>query len=140
MSDTILLDTNILVCAYDNTEGKKHEIAQALLEDCFLGGDFAVSFQNLTEFFAVVTRKIKKPISPDQAKEILKTIIDFTDFKVILPQEHTLIHAVELSKKGPFWDALIAATMLESSVHTIYTENTRDFKHLGVTAVNPFKR
>ncbi len=41
----------------------------------------------------------------------------------------------------PFWDALIAETMLENGVSTIYTENEKDFKKMrGINAINPFKQ
>jgi len=40
----------------------------------------------------------------------------------------------------PFWDALIAACMLENGISTIVTENEADFKRIpGITTSNPFK-
>jgi len=42
--------------------------------------------------------------------------------------------------KVHFWDALIAATMIENNVFTIFTENTKDFKKIkGITAINPLE-
>ena len=36
MSDEIcLIDTNILVYAYDESEGKKHEICKRLIDECW---------------------------------------------------------------------------------------------------------
>jgi len=36
MSDEIcLIDTNILVYAYDKSEGKKHEICERLIDECW---------------------------------------------------------------------------------------------------------
>jgi len=52
------------------------------------------------------------------------------------------LSAIELVKlhRAPFWDALIAACMLEHGVRTIVTENERDFKRIpGIMALNPFK-
>ena len=42
--------------------------------------------------------------------------------------------------RATFWDALIAACMLEKGIKTIVTENERDFKRIpGITIINPFK-
>ena len=42
--------------------------------------------------------------------------------------------------RAPFWDALIAACMLEHGIEVIVTENEKDFKNIaGITVVNPFK-
>ena len=41
---------------------------------------------------------------------------------------------------APFWDALIAACMLEHDIEVIVTENEKDFKNIpGITVLNPFK-
>jgi len=53
-----------------------------------------------------------------------------------------VVKAIELQAayKAPFWDALIAATMLENGVKTIFTENTADFRKIPfIKAVNPLK-
>ena len=53
------------------------------------------------------------------------------------------MQAIELVKlyRAPFWDALIAATMLEHGIDTIVTENERDFKKIpGITIINLFQR
>jgi predicted nucleic acid-binding protein len=40
---------------------------------------------------------------------------------------------------GRIFDLFLAATMLDNGVHTIYTENVRDFKGLkGIEVINPF--
>jgi predicted nucleic acid-binding protein len=42
--------------------------------------------------------------------------------------------------RASFWDALIAACMLEHGVHTIVTENELDFRKIpGLTVINPFR-
>lgn len=48
---------------------------------------------------------------------------------------------VELDRKGrsmPLKDSLIAATARQHGL-TVATRNTRDFKHAGVRAINPFE-
>jgi len=139
MTDEYLLDSNILIYAYDATEGKKHEIAKELVEDCFRGEPFAVSLQNLAEFFKIITKTVARPISSGEAEEAIKIIIEFRNFRKLMLTEKTLIKAIELSSQAPFWDAMIAATMLENGIGHIYTENTKDFQIPGIKAINPFK-
>jgi len=59
MSDEIcLIDTNILVYAYDESEGKKHEICKGLIDECWrLRKKYSISIQNLSEFYVVITKK-----------------------------------------------------------------------------------
>jgi hypothetical protein len=52
----------------------------------------------------------------------------------------TIMKAMEIveSVRAPFWDALIAACMLEHGIEIIVTENEKDFKKIpGITVVNP---
>jgi predicted nucleic acid-binding protein len=54
----------------------------------------------------------------------------------------TLVKAIEMveSFRAPFWDALIAACMLENGIETIITENERDFKKIpNIIVSNPFR-
>jgi len=137
MTDDFLIDTNIIVYAYDTTEGRKHEIAREILEDAFRDKQITISVQNLTEFYNITTKKIKKPLSKEQAKEIIEIMAKFKGFKKIAPNENTILKAIDLPL--PFWDAMIAATMLENNITRIYTENTKDFSIEGIKAVNPFE-
>jgi predicted nucleic acid-binding protein len=139
MTDEHLLDSNILIYAYDTSEGEKHELARKLLEDCFMGQPFAVSLQNLTEFFNTITKKIERPISSSEAEDVIKIILEFKNFRKLIPTDQTLRRAMRLGKLGHFWDAMIAATMIENGITHIYTENAKDFQIPGITAINPFK-
>lgn len=137
-----LVDTNILVQAYTVSDERKHEIALALVERVWAGEEAATTLQNLCEFFLVVTRKVAKPLTASSAEVVLKGILAGSQWRVIDRTAETVFRAVELVKlhRAPFWDALIAACMLEHGLHTIVTENERDFKRIsGITVVNPFK-
>jgi predicted nucleic acid-binding protein len=78
----------------------------------------------------------------DRAGEIVREILDSPKWRVLDRRNETVTRAIGLVKcqRVPFWDALIAACMLEHGVRTIVTENERDFKRIpGITVVNPFK-
>lgn len=55
---------------------------------------------------------------------------------------NTFLKAIELVRKyrTPFWDALIAACMLENNVKEILTENTKDFMKIPeIIVTNPLQ-
>jgi predicted nucleic acid-binding protein len=130
------------VYAYDVSEKRRREIAKDLLDDVWDSGGGVVALQNLSEFFFAVTRKVQKPVAITDAKTIVSDILRSSRWLVIDRNAGTLLKAIEIVERvrAPFWDALIAACMLENEVNVIVTENEDDFKRIpGITVVNPFK-
>ena len=137
-----LIDTNVLVHAYVLIESKKNIRARALLRQIWKHGSGITSLQNLCEFVVVVTRKVERPMSLTRAKSIVSTILNSPKWDVIDRDPITLPKAIDLVSrfKIPFWDALLAALMLEHNIRIVVTENEKDFKKVrGLVVVNPFK-
>ena len=137
-----LLDTNIFVYAYDVSEKRRRGIAKTLVDEVWDSGDGVVTLQNLSEFFFAVTRKVQKPIPVADARTIVSDILRSSRWMVIDRNAGTLLKAIDIveSVRAPFWDALIAACMLERGIEVVVTENEKDFKNIpGITVVNPFK-
>ncbi|MEK6982619.1 MAG: PIN domain-containing protein [Candidatus Micrarchaeota archaeon] len=143
MQENRLLDSNILVYAFDTSEGDKHKKAKILLNDCIEGKQsFSVSFQNISEFYNIVTTKIQKPLPLEEASRICEKIFVLNSFRKIIPTSKSLLLAMTINKEYGihYWDALIAADMIENGVHEIYTENLADFKKVPlIKATNPFE-
>ena len=142
MAENRLFDTNILVYAYDVSETRRRGIAQALVDDVWNTGGGVLTLQNLSEFFFAVTRKVQKPVPIVDAKTIVSDILRSSQSIVIDRNAGTVVKAMEIAESGraPFWDALIAACMLEHGIEVIVTENEKDFKNIpGITVLNPFK-
>jgi len=141
MSDEIILmDTNLLVYAYDTFDRKKHDKCKTLVEDTFKGERrLAVSNQILSEMFYVLTQKLKNPLSLDDAYAIVFGIIDSANWIKINYSHETVKKALMIVKNqnASFWDSLIVATALENGITKIYTENTKDFKMPDAQAINP---
>jgi predicted nucleic acid-binding protein len=135
-----LIDTNILVYAYDKSDLKKHKLAKEAVKAAWLTQSGVLSIQNLAEFYSIITRKIQKPVSISQAKQI---ILDLSEgFEILKYSEQTIISAInnQMIYKIPFWDSLIVATMEENGVDTIITENEKDFKKVEwLNVINPFR-
>lgn len=142
-TDLFLIDSNILVYAYDETDERRHNLAQKLLQKCWNGEvTYAISTQNLAEFFVIITKKVSKPISTELAQQIINDIINFSHWKILHYEGKTLQKAIKFyqNTKHHFWDALIVATMLEAGIVRVYTENESDFKLFEeVRVINPFK-
>ena len=136
------VDANILGYAYEKSNLQKHKIAVNLLQPCWQAKTmFALSTQILGEFFVLITKKAKKSLEPRIAQIIISDIIDLPYLKVVSYNEKTVMMALNIADNFnmPYWDSLIAATMTENDISTIYTENTKDFKVPWIKAINPFK-
>lgn len=144
MNDEFFFDTNIIVYAYDSSEPKKQEMCARLLEQVyekeFIG---VVSNQILGEVFKGLTENIEKPISVEDARLIIENMVDSDSWIKLNYDQETVKRAILTVKanKVPFWDTVIAETMKENGIETIYTENEDDFKKIpGIKVVNPIKR
>jgi predicted nucleic acid-binding protein len=132
------LDTNILVYAYDQHEPHKMQIARQILKQGLLEKNVFLSAQVLGEFFVVVTKKIKEPLAPAAALEIIEAlgVLPFieTDYPLI-------VNAItyHLQFKISYWDALIVAAAERSRCNALLTEDLKDGEmYKGVKVHNPF--
>ncbi len=144
MSDTkAFVDSNILIYAHDAAEGFKQQKAIRLLTDYFeQKNQLFFSTQALEEFYVNVTTKIPEPLSPTQAREIVEKLISYNPAAILTVSPEQLLAASHTQEqtKAPFWDCLIAETVKANGIHTILTEDTRDFNKIGgIKAINPFK-
>jgi predicted nucleic acid-binding protein len=142
-ADERLIDTNVLVHAYIRLDEQKQLAANAILMPIWQTGGGITTLQNLCELFFVATKKVARPMPIDRAENIVKEILASTTWRVLDRREETVLHAMELvrERRAPFWDALIASSMLENGIEIIVTENERDFKRIpGISVVNPFKK
>lgn len=79
-----LIDTNILVYAYDISEGYKHEIAKDILRQIWINGNGVVCLQNLMEFFVIITKKVENPVDIMTAKDIVYDFIRSERWSIVL--------------------------------------------------------
>jgi predicted nucleic acid-binding protein len=139
-----LLDTNVLVhAAYRDTpfhDSAARLVARGLRER----GSFCISPQNLIEFAAVVTRKhlVITPLNPEELQRMVKTLYESRRLAKIYPKRGTAIRAVRdgaaLGFTGPQWyDVYLAATMRDSAIESIVTEDLETFRKIPfVTALS----
>ena len=133
------VDTNILVYAYDKSAGgEKHVIAKQIVEKLWKERNGALSTQVLQEFFVVVTKKVKNPLSFDSAFQIIS---DLKLWKVATIEVKDILEAIKLSQryKISFWDALILCSAINLGCSVIWSEDLNSGEYFGkIKVVNPF--
>lgn len=141
--EPMLIDTNILVYAFDADSGEKCTIAKDLLARCWRNeARYAVSTQNLAEFSAVVREKVPRPVPAHDVRTFLEAVMRFKGWQVLSYDAGTVILAHEIRDKLGlhFWDALLVATMEQNSIRAICTEDSRFLNVPWLSVINPFTR
>lgn len=140
MNDSVFIDTNILLYAYDRDAGVKHEIARKLMRQCWEKAIGVISIQVLCEFFARATRTGSSIISLKEAQSIINNISN--NWRVIPPDVQMVLEAIKgrIKYQFSFWDALIWAAAKRAGVRKLYTEDFQSGQIVeGVKFINPFK-
>ena len=134
-----LVDTNVLVYAYDPSDGAKRERAIAVLERLGASQLGALSPQILGEFFVTVTRKIPSPLTSAQAERSLTNyvrswaVLDLTSAIVLEAVRGLQRHNLS------YWDALVWSTAKLNQVPYVLSADFTDGILLeGVRFLNPF--
>lgn len=137
----VMLDTNILVYAYDSSAGEKQQMSLQVLDHLVRIDKGVVSPQVLGEFFVTVTQKIPEPLSFSQAAERVQQFIQL--WPVLGLNEMIVGEAVRGVRDHQFsyWDAQIWACARLNQVEMVFSE---DFAHNstvdGVRFINPLLR
>jgi predicted nucleic acid-binding protein len=88
-----LIDTNVLIYAYDLSEQAKRQVARTMLDQIWDEGGGVVAIQNLSEFFVVVTGKVQHPITVSAARTIISDILRSGRWLVLNQQANTILAA-----------------------------------------------
>jgi predicted nucleic acid-binding protein len=136
MSVDCFLDTNVLVYALSSAEADEAKSRKAL--DLVQSSEFGLSAQVLQEFYVTVTRKIRKPVTPEVAVALMD---EYRVFPTVPTDYPLIVAAVELSLRYgiSYWDGAIVAAAEALGAPTLYTEDLAHGQLYGkVRAVNPF--
>ncbi|HNS53058.1 MAG TPA: PIN domain-containing protein [Anaerolineae bacterium] len=139
MTDRVLIDTNVLVYAYDRSEPEKQTRAVQVLDRLATSGLGVLTSQVLAEFSVAVTRRIPAPLSTNQAYERLQnhvqswTILEQTGLIVLEAARGVEEHQFS------FWDALIWATARLNQIPVVFSEDFHTGSSTeGMRFANPF--
>lgn len=138
-SSGILVDSNILVYAYDPRDRRKQEQAALVIDRLIEAGTAVLSVQCLSEFFNATTRKLPERLSPAEAlvrvTRLVRScrVLDLTAAAVLEGCRGASQHSLSV------WDALIWAVAKLNQVPYVLTEDMQHGLFLeGVRFQNPF--
>jgi predicted nucleic acid-binding protein len=138
MVDKVLVDTNVLLYAYDRAETEKQPRALAALDLLATRRLGVLTPQVLAEFFVNATRKLEPPLSVEDAYDRVQNylhsweVLDLTGLIVLESVRGVRTH------KMAYWDAQIWATARLHQIPVIFSENFNIGAVIeGVRFVNP---
>jgi len=137
--EVCFVDTNVLLYAQDTHDHDKYRVARDLLEGLWTGGVGIISTQVLQEFYSVATRKLRPPITPSEAREV---VVQYIDWCRIDTDPLLILSASRLAEEHSvnFWDGLIIEAALRAGATELVTEDLQDGRKFGSLRVrNPFK-
>lgn len=133
-ADALLLDTNVLVYALDNSS-EHHAASRAILEQAQSpDAGLCVTSQSLAEFYSLVTnpKRVASPRTVDEALATVEAIASLPGLTVLPVPFDVVPRWVELCRKSPvkgarIYDLQIIAVMLANGVQRICTFDVEDF-------------
>jgi len=140
MTVEALVDSNLLVYAYDHSEPEKQQRSLDILRRIVHGGG-QLSTQVLGEFFRAVTTKLRPPVPVSDAHTQVAAL---TRAWKVLPV--TSLIALEAARgvrdhRLAYWDAQLWATARLNQVGTVLSEDFADGRVIeGVVFRDPFAR
>jgi len=132
------VDTNLLVYAYDSSAGKKWRTSLEVLSLLWIHRTGFLSTQVIQELFVSLTQRVKNPILPEAAKEIIS---DLLRWPLVVNDGGNILRAIALQIKYhfSFWDSLILQAAIASRSEFLLSEDFQDGQVIeSVTIVNPF--
>ena len=135
MSVEAFVDTNVLVYAVSHLDEDmaKTERARSLMKQ-----PFGISSQVLQEFYVTVTRKIRRPLDNETARQWVEQLAVQPCVSI---DPALVLEAVARSRRYQisYWDGAIIAAAETLGASVLYTEDLNHTQMYGsVRAVNPF--
>lgn len=141
----VLLDTMILCYAHDKLS--PHYAKASLLLKAAVNGLIKtyVSYQNLTEFYSIMTgKRVKRPLTPKEAADLCALYQKSVAIGKLLPTVTTYNEALESAGDlflidGEVFDCVLAQTA-KGKADTVWTENLKHFeKYAFLNVENPLE-
>lgn len=138
MNGRFLVDTNILIYVYDQTEPRKQALAEEVYDRLILSGQGVISTQIMAEFFNAATRRLTDRMPPEEAYRRLELYERAWNVVAITPPIVLEAARGAVDHQLNFWDALIWATAKLNQIPVILSEDFRSGASLeGVRFINP---
>jgi predicted nucleic acid-binding protein len=132
------VDTNVFVYAYDQSAGRKRDLALRLLDRLWVARTGCLSLQILQEFYVSATGRLRPALTPSEAASETSTL---AQWRVHAPGPSDLLSAIDLHQRFQvsFWDAMVLQSAVRMGCQILWTEDlSHDQTYAGVTVKNPF--
>ncbi len=137
MTEPVFVDTDVWVYAVDGADPAKRQRALEVVAPS-RGRDLVISTQVLTEFYAVVTRKLARPVPATEAEAM---VAQLAALPVVAVDVSLVTAAVAASREWQvsIWDALILRAAEVAGCRLVLSEDLADGRAYGSVVVeNPF--
>lgn len=134
------IDSNVFVYQFDETEPGKRQIATALVRGSVQAGTGVISFQVVQEVLNTVTRKLKVPVTAEDARRYLDQVL--VPLWRVMPSQSLYQRALDIQYRYrySFYDSLIIAAALRAGCTKLYSEDLQDGQVLEELMIeNPFR-
>lgn len=136
---SIFVDTNVLLYTRDTGQPDKQAVAAGWLEHLWASDTGRVSTQVLNEFYVNATRKLRHPMTTEDARA---DVADLASWRPVGIDEDLISAAWEIEDRYGFhfWDALVVAAAKAAGCDALLTEDLQHGQDLdGLRVVNPFE-
>ncbi len=141
MGDRILVDTNVLLYAYDRGEPVKQLQALSVLNSLVMYDLGVLTSQVLAEFFVNATRMLQPPLTVEKAYDRIQNyllsweILEITGAIVLEAARGVRTHRMA------YWDAQIWAAARMNQIQVVFSEDFDEGTVIeGIRFVNPLDR
>jgi predicted nucleic acid-binding protein len=133
------VDTNVLVYARDASEPAKQRAAEGWLRALWAARTGRLSAQVLTEYYVVVTEKLKPGLDREQARADIRNLMAWAP----APTDQAIIQGawtVQDRHGLSWWDSLIVSAAQAAGCAWLLTEDLEHERLFdGVRAIDPFQ-
>jgi predicted nucleic acid-binding protein len=133
------IDSNVFVYLFDETDDRKREAAERIVDSALQTHNAGISFQVIQETLNVLTRRLPTPMTTEGAKDFLQQVL--VPLWRISPSPALYDRALDLQARYRygFYDSLIIAAALNAGCTELYSEDLQHGHRIeGLTINNPF--
>jgi len=134
------IDSNVFLYLFDETDERKREIADGIVESALQAHSASISFQVVQEVLNVVTRNLAAPMTAEDAGRFLERVLG--PLWRVSPSMALYRRALDVQARYRygFYESLIITSALDAGCSRLYSEDLQDEQRIGrLTIENPFR-
>jgi predicted nucleic acid-binding protein len=133
-------DSNVFIYIFDSSQPAKRDVARRLIDNAIDSDSGSISFQVVQETLRVITGKLPKPASEEEAAKFMRHSLQ--PLWRVMPSAalYQKCLGVQTRWKYSFYDSLIVAAALEAGCNRLLSEDLQHGQRIeGLRIENPFK-